>query len=373
MPGGSKQAKVVDETVGEVVLRFLEGENEGVEIRVNPPRELTIGRSEECDIFLGEKKISRKHCRVLVATDGVKAQDLQSTNGSFVNKKKIVEVSLKDGDKLQIGTTIIQVSISRERQVSASIKEISVSKTHDEEPMEAIPLAEIPEPLKVMDEEPEVEVDSPSGVIDSGIESAFDMEPSAEILNPKPEAKPEKGKPLSGNLSAMGLADLLQSLAQNRKSGVLHLRSTREGRITVAEGRVLGAEVGRVDGLKAIYRMLGWNEGEFELHPLPPSFDPDGIKNLITDSTESLLMEGFRQFDELEKIRKGLPQISASLKLKPKFTSPLSKLHPRVLDVLQLILNEGRFEAVMDQSAFSDLETAKIVFYLLKKEYVVAS
>ncbi len=135
----------------------------------------------------------------------------------------------------------------------------------------------------------------------------------------------------------------------------------------------MDAEIGRVEGLKALYRMLGWNKGEFELHPLPASFDTDKIKNPVGESTETLLMEGFRQYDELEKIRKSLPALSVSLRLKPKFSAPLSKLHPRVLDVFQLILNEGKFETVMDQSPFSDLETAKIVFYLLKKEYIVSS
>jgi pSer/pThr/pTyr-binding forkhead associated (FHA) protein len=357
---GKQPAEAGDVVIGEVLLRFLDGENEGVEIRVNPPRELTIGRSEECDIFLGEKKISRKHCRVVVNEKGVKALDLQSTNGTFVNKKKIVEADLKGGDKLQIGTTVIEITIERQKKAAISVEE-TLSGARAEEKVESVPAFKAREPMA--ETVAEQEIDSPSGALDAGLDSAFDLEKS----DPKP------AKPLSGNLSAMGLADLLQNLAQNRKSGVLRIRSSHDGAITVSEGKVIGAEVGPVSGVKALYRMLGWNEGEFELHPLPSAFDPAKIRNPIRDSTETLLMEGFRQFDELEKIRKGLPKLSVTLRLKVGSSAPLSKLHPRVLDILQLVMNGGTFESVMNESPFSDLETGKIVFYLLKKGYIVAA
>jgi hypothetical protein len=42
-----------------------------------------------------------------------------------------------------------------------------------------------------------------------------------------------------------------------------------------------------------------------------------------------------------------------------------------VLDIVQLIINHGTMGDVMDLSSLSDLETAKIVFYLLKKKMVV--
>jgi len=134
----------------------------------------------------------------------------------------------------------------------------------------------------------------------------------------------------------------------------------------------VAAEVREAKGTKALFRMLGWNEGEFELLPLPDDFDAKAVDELIDGSVETLLMEGFRQFDELQKIKKGLPELSAKLKMKPQFTAPLSKLHPRVLDVLQVILNETEYEAVLDHSSLSDLETSKVVFYLLKKKYIVA-
>jgi pSer/pThr/pTyr-binding forkhead associated (FHA) protein len=365
--------------ISEVVLRFIEGENEGVEIRINPPRELYVGRSEECDIFLGEKKISRKHCQLKVATDGVQLTDLKSTNGTYVNSKKIDEVEIHHDDKIRIGTSLVQVSLTTGRVMPKPEppKPEKESMVLEEDEISAGTMTEEPEPrmpITPVAEDPDMDIDDePSGAVEISDEEAFFEENSPVKKDDSRRISIPKAKPLSGNLSAMGLADLLQNLAQNQKSGILSIQAKATGKIWVLKGQVVGAEVGSASGAKALYRMLGWNEGSFELLTLPPEFSESGVKNPITTSVETLLMEGFRQFDELEKIRKGLPDMKAQLKMKPKFTAPLSKLHPRVLDVLQVILNEGEMQKVLDASSLSDLETSKVIFYLLKKEYIVAN
>ncbi len=359
--------------VSEVILRFLEGENEGVEIRVNPPRELTIGRSEECDIFLGEKKISRKHCRIVVEKDGVKLVDLQSTNGTFHNSKKVSgEVPLTNNDKVRVGTSVIQLTIEEEKAVIV-----------EEPPTRSVAEREAPS-IDFDSSDESLDFPSPndasSGPMSTPKEDSFslgfgDVEENARVSHaPRNEADAEvRAKPLAGNLSAMGLADLLQNLAQNKKSGLLVLNAATEGRIAIIDGKIASALAGNASGPKALYRMLSWNDGDFEFLPLPSDFDPRRVETPMNEQMESLLMEGFRQFDELEKIRKALPSMNAKLSVKRPLTAPLSKLHPRVLDVLQVIMNEGKFQDVLDQSTLSDLETSKIIFYLLKKEYISAS
>ena len=133
----------------EVILHFLEGENEGVEIKLTPPRELYIGRSEESDIFLGEKKISRKHSMIQVSEDGIRITDLESTNGTFVNSKKISEMELKNGDKIKVGSSVIEVQIQTKTAASADAptgaksKEKSAPKTP---PKKVVPEKEKPKP-----------------------------------------------------------------------------------------------------------------------------------------------------------------------------------------------------------------------------------
>ena len=62
-----------------------------------------IGRSPECDIFLDDVTVSRKHA-VLVRENGdFTIEDQGSLNGTFVNRARIESAKLRDGDELQIG------------------------------------------------------------------------------------------------------------------------------------------------------------------------------------------------------------------------------------------------------------------------------
>ena len=63
----------------------------------------TIGRSPDCDIFLDDVTVSRNHA-VLVERDGrFFVEDQGSLNGTFVNRRRIDNQELENGDELQIG------------------------------------------------------------------------------------------------------------------------------------------------------------------------------------------------------------------------------------------------------------------------------
>lgn len=75
-----------------------EGEIIGLESDV-----LTIGRSPHSDLFLDDVTVSRHHARVLHDPSGFLVEDLNSLNGTYVNRKRIERHQLLDGDELQIG------------------------------------------------------------------------------------------------------------------------------------------------------------------------------------------------------------------------------------------------------------------------------
>lgn len=62
-----------------------------------------IGRSPECDIFLDDVTVSRRHAELVRSGETFTIRDLGSLNGTFVNRKRIEEAELEDDDELQIG------------------------------------------------------------------------------------------------------------------------------------------------------------------------------------------------------------------------------------------------------------------------------
>ena len=62
-----------------------------------------IGRSPECDVFLDDVTVSRRHAELLGEGETFSIRDLGSLNGTYVNRKRIESVVLEDDDEVQIG------------------------------------------------------------------------------------------------------------------------------------------------------------------------------------------------------------------------------------------------------------------------------
>jgi hypothetical protein len=63
----------------------------------------TIGRSPDCDIFLDDVTVSRKHAVLVQKDEGYFIEDQGSLNGTFLNRRRIESGKLENGDELQIG------------------------------------------------------------------------------------------------------------------------------------------------------------------------------------------------------------------------------------------------------------------------------
>ena len=71
--------------------------------------QLVVGRGAEADVQLTDTGVSRRHAELRVADGAVEVHDLGSTNGTFVNGRRVQTASLRDGDRVTVGTTDLTV------------------------------------------------------------------------------------------------------------------------------------------------------------------------------------------------------------------------------------------------------------------------
>ncbi len=296
-------------------LRFISGKYQGGEFPLRPNREIVIGRSSDLDMVLVEDMVSRKHAKIVTDDKAVSIQDLGSTNGTFVNGEKIRKVELKDGDRILIGTSIIKL-VALNGEVTSALSET---------------------------------------------EARSKMQVAA---NHRPTPKS-----VSGSIEEIPLPDLLQLLSTSRKSGVLVLRSDwGMGRIFLRKGQIYFASLEEIDAAprKAMFRMLGWTQGSFDLEPA----DDRSVAEELADSTEALLMEGMRQIDEFRELAGRLPGGTVPVTIARPLGARLRDLKPEELDVFQLALASPPVQRIIDGSRTTDLEAAQILFSLVDRGYL---
>jgi general secretion pathway protein A len=89
---------------GHVVGRILlASEGKTVVERELKPGRLVIGRTPDNDLQIDSKFISRHHCQIVTQPDSCLIEDLNSTNGIFVQSKRVRRHNLNDGDVVQVG------------------------------------------------------------------------------------------------------------------------------------------------------------------------------------------------------------------------------------------------------------------------------
>ncbi|HWO24441.1 MAG TPA: GGDEF domain-containing protein [Kofleriaceae bacterium] len=70
--------------------------------------EVVLGRGGDCDVQVDRDSVSRRHARVYRSGESWSVEDLQSTNGSYVNDVPVTKSPLRDGDFVKIGAAIFK-------------------------------------------------------------------------------------------------------------------------------------------------------------------------------------------------------------------------------------------------------------------------
>ena len=302
-------------------LRFISGKYQGGELPLHPGREIIIGRSSDLDMVLVEDMVSRKHAKITTSAEQIHIQDLGSTNGTFVNGEKIKKSQLQEGDRILIGTSIIKLVTSNQNTTDAD--QVVVGK-----------------------------------------------EPAS------PKRTVAATRAMAGTIDEVQLPDLLQLLSTSRKSGILALcHDEEEGKLYIRNGQIFFAKLGegqeQIKPRKAIYRMLTWVTGTFELLPA----GEETFEEELQDSIEGLLMEAMRQLDEMNVLKDAgrLPPRTAKLGLTFPLETPLRDLTPEQLDMVQIVHNHPTVGGVLDHLPENDLDVSQRIADLIKAKVVAPS
>ncbi len=306
-------------------LRFVSGKYQGGEFPLAEGEEVVVGRSSDLDMVLVEEMVSRKHAVFRLQGGVLTVEDQGSTNGTFVNGERIEKATLNEGDRVLIGTSI----------------------------------------LRVVGSDATAAGDARRSLLDNATQKASRPRTNEPVASAEPPR-------MSGSLEEIPLPDLMQLFSTSKKSGVLVLRNAEStGRLYLEQGRIRHAEINTSPELqpaKAVYRLLGFTRGQFALDP--PD-DRTFAEPLDLSATE-VLMEGFRQLDELGTLGERLPPHDAVLSLPKTLPGRLRELPPEDLDWLEIAFRGRTFGGALDAASGSDLETSRALLGLIDRGWLSA-
>jgi Tfp pilus assembly protein PilZ len=170
---------------------------------------------------------------------------------------------------------------------------------------------------------------------------------------------------ISGAIAELGLANLLQTLSMSSPRGTLALmREGEEGFVAFEQGQMIGAQVGRVVGAKALGRLLSWSDGSFEFHA---RVDPQ-LACGAPLPLEAAILDAMRQVDESRAGRPASFEAGTLFRVDEQAAAAgageLDKVAGAILDLLRVGSPLGRIVDVIPES---DGEIHRAVANLLER------
>ncbi len=121
-----------DPSKRQAVLLVMTGPTTGQTIYLETKDEWSLGRSTQCDVSFHDASVSRQHCRVFFKRPNQWViEDLQSSNGTYVNNERIQTRALNSGDKIQLGSTMVVKFVLQDELEASFQRELYESATKD--------------------------------------------------------------------------------------------------------------------------------------------------------------------------------------------------------------------------------------------------
>ena len=167
---------------------------------------------------------------------------------------------------------------------------------------------------------------------------------------------------ISGNLAQVFLPDLWQMLSLNQKSGIVQVEGEKaSGSIYIERGEIVSAATQNITGEKALFRMLPLKKGKFRFLP-----GKVGVRRTIHAPSQHVVLEGMRQFDELQKLGDVKPAPNESVVL-GRDARVVSRAGGVVREILLLAEFCNRVEDVVNNCSSPDLLVYRTLLQLKKR------
>ncbi|MBI3932849.1 MAG: FHA domain-containing protein [Acidobacteria bacterium] len=98
------------------VLAVTSGPGSGMVFSLNRQSATSLGRAKLNDIVLEDVSVSSEHCRIRPEDGRYVLLDLKSTNGTFVNERRVAKHPLAEGDVIKVGETYLQFRMNQKRE-----------------------------------------------------------------------------------------------------------------------------------------------------------------------------------------------------------------------------------------------------------------
>ena len=164
------------------------------------------------------------------------------------------------------------------------------------------------------------------------------------------------------------LVDLLRAIAANQKSGVAVVMGGEgaRGELYFRQGRVVDAEVGRLSGRDAVYRLFCWSSGS-----LAVEWKSIRRKDTIEMATHDLLMEALRRVDEWRRLLAGVPALDTIFEVDYRLLAErLADIPDEVNRILRLFDGVRTFLQVIDDCGLPDLDGVAAIGKLYRERII---
>ncbi len=172
----------------------------------------------------------------------------------------------------------------------------------------------------------------------------------------------------SGRLDQLNLADLIESFGVERKSGVLTLSNGRRtGQVYFRDGAVVNSSLGDLKQELAIYQMMPWNKGYFNM-----VFREIEVPDEISVSNLGLLLHGIKRMEIREKLISQLSSPETSFTVTPTFRMLIAKkkVNSDIANFVNLLDGKRDVEQIINESGLDDLVALKRIVRLYQQGFI---